>query len=153
MRVKLRDFRSLIQEKMDNYAVERKRSQFSSKVKTDPDLTTTTTTTTTTTRRTWIEILLDIPIEDYRKEAIRRIIAPDLINIKKEAFNVIKNWLNSCDNVNPLNFNANVKIKYDLKAAARVGYHPMAFSDLKFENGEHISNRIRNDKFRGRTFD
>jgi hypothetical protein len=35
------------------------------------------------TKRLWIETLLDIPIEDYRKYAIRRIIAPYLINIRK----------------------------------------------------------------------
>jgi len=101
----------------------------------------------------WIEILLDTPIWDYRKEAIRRIIAPYLINIKKltydDAFNIIKNWLSTCDSVNPLDFNANVKIRYSLKAATRVGYPPMAFSDLKSENGElyrHISNRFENDR-------
>ena len=114
---------------------------------------------TTLTKRLWIEILLDTPLGDYRKEAIRRIIAPYLMNIKKltydDAFNVIKNWLDSCDNINPLDFNANVKIKYALRAATRVGYHPMGFSDLKLENGElyrHISNRLGNDNFRGRTF-
>ena len=47
----------------------------------------------------WIETLLDIPIGDYRKEAIRRIIAPYHINIRKiaydDAFNVVKSWLDS----------------------------------------------------------
>lgn len=83
----------------------------------------------------WIETLLYIPIGDYRKEAIRRIIAPYLINIKKmaydDAFNVAKNWLNSCDKIRALDFNGNLRIKDALRAADRVGYLPMAFNDLK----------------------
>ena len=47
----------------------------------------------------WIEILLETPIEDYRKNAIGLILAPYLINIKKisynDAFQVIKNWLDN----------------------------------------------------------
>jgi hypothetical protein len=59
----LRDFRRyLIQEKIDNDVAERKRTRLSPTAK------------TTLAKRMWIEILLDIPIEDYRKEAIRRIL-------------------------------------------------------------------------------
>ena len=97
----------------------------------------------------WIEILLDTPLEDYRKEAIRRIIAPYLVNIKKlaydDAFNVTKNWLEGCNKIRPLDFNASVKIKDALGAAIRVGYLPMAFNDLKAEDRElyrDISNRF-----------
>jgi hypothetical protein len=103
------------------------------------------------TKRLWIETLLDTPIEDYRKYAIRRIIAPYLINIRKlaydDAFNTIKNWLDNCDKERPLDFNANIKIKDTLRAATRVGYLHIGFSDLKSENGElykQISNRIGN---------
>jgi hypothetical protein len=32
-------------------------------------------------KRLWIETLLDTPIEDYRKYAIRRIIAPKFRNL------------------------------------------------------------------------
>ena len=125
----LRDFRRyLIQEKIDNNVAERKRTRLSPNVKTRP------------IRRLWIEILLDTPIEDYRKEAIRRIIAPYLVNIKKtaydDAFNIMKNWLDSCDKIRPLDFNANIRIKDALGAATRVGYLPMAFNDLKAEERE-----------------
>jgi non-catalytic primase subunit PriX-like protein len=145
----LRDFRRyLIQERIDDNVAKRKRSRLCSNTKTMP------------TKRVWIEMLLDTPIEDYRKEATRRIIAPYLVNIKKlaydDAFNVTKNWLDECNKIRPLDFNANVKIKDVLRAAARVGYLPMGFSDLKSENGElyrHISNRIGNDKFSSRTCD
>jgi hypothetical protein len=102
-------------------------------------------------RRLWIEILLDISIGDYRKEATRRIIAPYLVNIKKlaydDAFNVTKNWLEGCNRIRPLDFNASVKIKDALRAATRVGYLPMAFNDLRAEDGElcrDISNRFSN---------
>ena len=99
----------------------------------------------------WIEILLQTPISDYRKNAVRRIIAPYLINIKKlsydEAFNIIKHWLYNCDKIIPLDFNTNTKIKETLRASITVGYLPMSFRDLKIENGElynFISKRIRN---------
>jgi hypothetical protein len=42
-----------------------------------------------------IEILLDTPLDDYRKEAIRLIIAPYLINIKKLAYI----WATSIDEI------------------------------------------------------
>jgi hypothetical protein len=135
----LRDFRRyLIQEKIDNNVAERKWSRLSANAK-----------TTTPIKGIWIEILLDTPIEDYRKEAIRLIIAPYLINIRKlaydDAFNIMKNWLNNCDKIKPLDFNANVRIKDVLRAATRVGYLPMAFNDLKAENEElyrYISYRL-----------
>ncbi|MFZ0510272.1 MAG: DNA primase noncatalytic subunit PriX [Candidatus Nitrosopolaris sp.] len=134
----LRDFRRyLIQEKIDNNIAERKRSSPITKI--------------TSTKCLWIEALLDAPIEDYRKYAIRRIIAPYLINIRKlaydDAFNTTKNWLNNCDKVRPLDFNASTKIKDALRAATRIAYLHIGFSDLKSENGElykHISNRIGN---------
>jgi hypothetical protein len=136
----LHDFRRyLIQEKIDNKVAERKRSSPNSKIM--------------QTKRLWIETLLDTPIEDYRKYAIRRIIAPYLINIRKlpydVAFDVIKNWLANCDKERPLDFNANIKIKEALKSATRVGYLHIGFSDLKSENAElykHISNRIGNSR-------
>jgi hypothetical protein len=146
----LRDFRRyLIQEKIDNNIAQRKRARLSPTAK-----------ATTSAKRLWIEILLDTPIEDYRKEAIRLIIAPYLVNIRKlsydDAFKVANDWLNGCHKVKPLDFNANIKIRDELAAATRVGYLPIAFNDLKSENEElyrHISNRIGNNKFRGRHFD
>jgi hypothetical protein len=135
----LRDFRRyLIQEKIDNYVAERKRSQFSSKVKTDP------------TRRIWIEILLGTPIEDYRKYALWRIVAPYLINARKlpygDAVSIIRDWLDKCDKLRPLDFSVNDRIKANLSAADRVGYLPIGFSDLKTENrqlAELISCQIK----------
>jgi hypothetical protein len=97
----------------------------------------------------WIETLLQIPIADHRKYALWRIVAPYLINIRKlaydDAFNIMMNWLNNCNKVRQFDFNANVRIKGTLRAVTRVGYLPMAFNDLKAEDGElyrHISNRF-----------
>jgi hypothetical protein len=100
----LRDFRRyLIQEKIDNRVAQRKRSKLFPTTRVMP------------VKRIWIEILLDTTIEDYRKEAIRKIIAPYLINIRKlvydNAFNVANDWLNRCQKLKPLDFDANIKIK------------------------------------------
>src|ERR687890_678485 len=57
----------------------------------------------------WIELLLETPIPDYRKNAISLILAPYLINVKKltydDAFNIIKDWLNKCDSIKRLDSN------------------------------------------------
>jgi hypothetical protein len=97
---------------------------------------------TTTTRHSisWIDSLLETPIEDHRKYAMWRIVAPYLISIRKlshdEAFKIIENWLNKCDQITPLDFNTNNRIKDNLKAAMRVGYLPISLNDLKEENRE-----------------
>ena len=45
----------------------------------------------------WIEKLLQTPIDDYRKTTVNLILAPYLINIKKvsyeDALNIIDKWL------------------------------------------------------------
>jgi len=85
----------------------------------------------------WIEILLGTAIEDYRKYALWRIVAPYLVNIRKlshqDAVSVIREWLDKCDKLKPF-VGVNEKIKPNLAAAARIGYLPISFSDLKTEN-------------------
>ena len=60
------------------------------------------------------------------------------MNIKKlsfgEAFAVIKDWLNKCDDITLLDFSPSDRIKSSLRAALRVGYLPLSYSDLKTEN-------------------
>jgi hypothetical protein len=134
----LRDYRRyLIQEKINGAVNKKIKSNYSRTAK------------TILRERPWIEILLETPIGDYRKNAVWRILAPYLINIKKlsyeEAFYIIKKWLNTCDKIIPLDFSANTKIKDTLRAASRVGYLPMGFKELKTENEElyrRISSRI-----------
>ncbi|NAL78053.1 DNA primase noncatalytic subunit PriX [Nitrososphaera sp. AFS] len=124
----LRDFRRyLIQQKISMVADERRRDRYSDA-------------TDAPTKRQWIETLLNIPIPDYRKNALRLIVAPYLINIKKlsyaHAFNIAKKWLDLCSEKRPLDFNLDAKIKESLKAAARVGYFPIALGNLEEENPE-----------------
>src|SRR5215831_7829346 len=63
---------------------------------------------------TWIEKLLDTPLDDYRKYTIRLILAPYLINIRhcdrQDAFNIISTWLDKCDCVCRLQFDIDRKI-------------------------------------------
>ncbi len=86
----------------------------------------------------WIETLLQIPISDHRKYALWRIVAPYLINIRKmsheDATRIIREWLDKCDKLRPLDSTVNSKIKPNLNAAARKGYPPISFNHLKIEN-------------------
>jgi Primase X len=86
----------------------------------------------------WIELLLETPIPDYRKNAISLILAPYLINVKKltydDAFNIIKDWLNKCDSIKRLDSNFNYRIKYALENSIKNGYLPMKFETLKEKN-------------------
>jgi hypothetical protein len=118
----LRDFRRyLIQEKIDDTSKFKKRRSASH--------------TTSTPSIAWIESLLQTSIEDSRKFVMWRILAPYLINIKKlsydEAFTVMKDWLRECGNMIPLDFNANNRIKDNLKSAMKVGYLPISLNNLK----------------------
>ena len=86
----------------------------------------------------WIEILLETPIPDYRKNVISLILAPYLINIKKlsysNAFGIIKDWLNKCNTLRRLDPNFNYRIKYALENSIKHGYLPMKFNTLKEKN-------------------
>jgi Primase X len=97
-------------------------------------------TSTVTSIIDWIEKLLNRPLGDFRKYCIWRIFTPYLINIKKlsydDAFNVLKDWLKECDKITPLDFNANDRIKTNLRAAIRVGYLPVSFNKLELEKKE-----------------
>jgi Primase X len=83
----------------------------------------------------WIETLFQTPIGEYRKNALRLIIAPYLINIRKlsyeEAFNVAKDWLNLCGSIKRLDFNSERRIRENLNNAQNVGYLPIGFEKLE----------------------
>jgi Primase X len=86
----------------------------------------------------WIdERILENPLSDYRKYIIWRILSPYLLNIKKlpkeEAYSVMKDWLDKCNTLEKLNFNAKVKIKEGVKSAQK-GYFPISLEKLKEEN-------------------
>jgi hypothetical protein len=98
----------------------------------------------------WIEKLIQTPIEDHRKFAVWRILAPYLINIKKlsynEAFSIIKDWLNKCGTLRMLDFIPDYLIKYNLNNAKRIGYLPISIDKLNIENKQlyHMINENKN---------
>lgn len=88
----------------------------------------------------WIELLLQTPLKDYRKYCIWRILSPYLIVKRKiaynESYNIIQNWLNECEKLQPLNFDSNLKINEGLDGALNTRCYPISFKDLKHENLE-----------------
>jgi Primase X len=96
----------------------------------------------------WIERLLQTPVDDYRKFAIWRILAPYLINIKgcstENAFTMIRDWLNKCNSLRQLDFNPNYIVKYNINSAKRTGYLPIRLEKLKIENSYLRSIVVRN---------
>ena len=90
------------------------------------------------TIRKWIEKgILENPLPDHRKYIIWRILSPYLLNVKKtpkeESYSVIKDWLDKCDKLEKLNFNAKRKIREGLRGSSK-GYLPISLEKLKEEN-------------------
>jgi Primase X len=94
--------------------------------------------TTNSNKISWIEKLLQTPLDDYRKFVAWRILAPYLMNIRKcsidEAYDTIRNWLDRCRNLRQLDFNSIYMIKHDINSARRGGYLPISLEKLKTEN-------------------
>jgi hypothetical protein len=85
----------------------------------------------------WIEKLFEIALEHNREYCVWRIFAPYLINVKKLAYNdaydIIEGWLNRCNSMRNLDFDADYQIKYTLNNAMSSGYLPIASKNLKTE--------------------
>jgi Primase X len=98
----------------------------------------------------WIERgILEHTLADHRKYIIWRILSPYLLNVRKlpkeEAYSVMKEWLDKCDNLEKLTFNPKTKIKDGLRCASK-GYLPISMEKLKEENRQLynlILDRIR----------
>ena len=93
-----------------------------------------------TNRIEWIEKgILENPLPDHRKYIIWRILSPYLLNVKKlpkeESYTTIQNWLDKCNKLKKMNFNAKLKIREGLKGANK-GYYPISLEKLKEENKE-----------------
>jgi Primase X len=88
----------------------------------------------------WIETLLKTPVSDFRKNAIGLILAPYLINIRKmsydEAFQMLQDWLDKCNELRSLDPNFSYKIKYSLNAAIRKQQLPLKLTTLESKNKE-----------------
>jgi hypothetical protein len=85
----------------------------------------------------WIESLLQTPLSDHRKYCIWRILSPYLLNVKnlsnEEAYYIINDWLDRCNELERLNFSAKAKIREGLRGG-RKGYYPISLEKLKEEN-------------------
>lgn len=91
-------------------------------------------------RQQWIEILLQIPLGDFRKNAISLILTPYLVNIRKlgyeAAFAMVKDWSDKCNSLRRLDFDVDHRIKTSIKMAIKQRNLPMKFSTLKTKNVE-----------------
>ena len=93
---------------------------------------------TQTTENTipWIEKLLKTPIEDGRKYTLWRIMCPYLVNVKKlqyeESFEILKTWLEKCNRLRELSFNADKEIKNKLRYVKQ--YNPISCKTLMADN-------------------
>jgi hypothetical protein len=85
----------------------------------------------------WIEKLLQTPIADYRKYALWRIIMPYLFSIKKlpesEVIDIAQTWLNKCDLLRSLDFNAKYLIRQNIRNSKKNRYLPIGFDKLSSE--------------------
>jgi hypothetical protein len=86
---------------------------------------------------TWIEKLLETPIDDYRKNALNLILAPYLINVRKVSYdvalNIIESWLDKCGKLRPLDKDFNYMVRYALKYCAKNGNRPLKLDTLKMK--------------------
>ena len=86
----------------------------------------------------WIEILLETPIDDYRKNTVGLILAPYLINIRglpyDAAYEKIKDWLEKCNNKRHLDSNFDRLIKTALLIAIKKQRLPMKLATLGNKN-------------------
>lgn len=101
----------------------------------------------------WIEKLLQIPLPDYRKKCMFRILAPYLINVRKysfeQSFQLMHDWLDKCSKVCRLGYNGKLKIKYELNNAIKSGYYPISISKLFAEEKDLSELLQRHEVFNG----
>ena len=89
---------------------------------------------------TWIEHLIQTPIEDFRKLVVDLILAPYLINIRKisdqVSYTIIRDWLDKCNDLERLDNQRNFeyRIKYELKNAMNKGIGPMSKEKIKTDS-------------------
>jgi hypothetical protein len=83
----------------------------------------------------WIEKLLETPIEDYRKTSISLIIVPYLLVVKNleesRAYEITKDWIQSCSNLRRVNLDIYNQIKYTMQRSKRKRIPPMKLDTIK----------------------
>jgi hypothetical protein len=92
----------------------------------------------------YVEKLLKIGINDYRKNAISLIIGPYFVNVLRlsdeESYHRTRDWMLICHNIKPLEpsitFFENL-IRYEINRSKRTGIKPLKFKDtLQYKNKE-----------------
>jgi hypothetical protein len=129
----LREFRTWLVAEKVNEEVEKKRSRNYRNTYTNASLCYNGTNTIQ-----WIEKLLQTPLADHRKYAIWRIILPYLFNIRNlpdgDVAITVQNWLNKCDVVRTLDFNAKYLVKQNIRNSNKHKFLPIGFNKLSSEN-------------------
>lgn len=86
----------------------------------------------------WIERLLEIPLGDYRKYCLWRILGPYLLNVRKlseeDARVIMEEWLQKCDRVRKLDFGPRCNITSIIRGNKH--FLPISFTNLNEENNE-----------------
>jgi hypothetical protein len=83
----------------------------------------------------WIDKLIQIPTDEYRKRAIDLIFVPYFVLVKKlaneETIQKITEWLDKCNSIRNIDFNAEYKINYQIKYTNKTQIPPMKKTTLK----------------------
>lgn len=86
----------------------------------------------------WIEKLLQTPLPCFRRYCLYRILIPYLVNVRKlndeECFDVLKKWLEKCNNLSIIPFNIESEIKIRLNGVK--DYEPLSLCKLRNENSD-----------------
>jgi hypothetical protein len=77
----------------------------------------------------WIETLLQTPLDDYRKNAIG-------LKNYESASTSLRDWLKKCSRLRSLDPNFDYRVKYCLNSAVRKLQLPIRFSTLERKNKE-----------------
>jgi len=90
----------------------------------------------------YIDLLLQVQLDDFRKRAISLLLAPYLLRIKQMPYEVaekrILQWLSICDKVRYLDFDAVEKTEQALSYARDMEYKPLELENIpKYDSGLH----------------
>lgn len=98
----------------------------------------------------WIDTLLQMQLDDYRKRIVDLILVPYFVNIKHlsddETIARINEWLAKCDKVKPLdsNVNFNYKIRYQInRCKSDRNLKPVRFEETLSKNNPNLYKIIK----------
>ncbi|WP_148687064.1 DNA primase noncatalytic subunit PriX [Candidatus Nitrosocosmicus hydrocola] len=86
----------------------------------------------------WIEELLQIGIYDGRKESLRLILAPYLVNILRKdpdiTFRILTEWLKKCESERELDFSIRFLVNETIECSIKKGIPPMRLETIRSRN-------------------